>query len=233
MNIIQTSAPIKLEDLKKYFEDKTTFFVIDYSQSTLKADKLLVYISNLDLPCDLKINSREELQEIVTAYMNSNFLVDLPSVEQIVISLLLQNKNLIDVKDTDLLEVLKDNLSAWTEKLDSLPLYNMYLIQDETFKKWVTEEHPIDDTTDTVGINFVSLLKNETFYSFYQTISSTPKYYSGYFNEYMFKGKNMYEFWANENNPMFLLTHAIASGNLNTEEYIDSAKNAQKELTEL
>jgi hypothetical protein len=109
----------------------------------------------------------------------------------------------------------------------------MYLVQDETLKKWVTEEHDINDTTDLTGINFVSLLKNENFYSFYETTTSEPKYYSGYFNEYMFKGKNMYGFWANENNPMFLLTQAIASGNLNTEEYIDCVRNTQKELTEL
>ena len=28
----------------------------------------------------------------------------------------------------------------------------------------------------------------------------------------MFKGKNLYEFWANKNNPLFLSTWAVATG---------------------
>jgi len=30
----------------------------------------------------------------------------------------------------------------------------------------------------------------------------------------MFKGNNLFSYWANENNPMFLLTWGIASGNI-------------------
>ena len=31
------------------------------------------------------------------------------------------------------------------------------------------------------------------------------KYYSKYFNDYMFKGKSLYNFWANENNPFLII----------------------------
>jgi hypothetical protein len=39
----------------------------------------------------------------------------------------------------------------------------------------------------------------------------------------MFRGKNLFEYWANENNPMFLLTWDTVRGN--HKDYIE-AKNA-------
>jgi hypothetical protein len=230
MNVIHTFAPIKIEELKKYFEDKSTVFIIDYTNSTIKAEKLLTYISNLDIPCDIKLNSSAEVQELVTCYLNSSFIVSIPSLEEIVISLLNQHKGLAEIQDSELLTVLKPQLDSWTSKLESLALFNMYTIDDEDMKKWVTAEHKIDNTTSLEGVNFVSLLKNQDFYEFYEKMITEPKYYSGYFNEYMYKGKNLYSYWANENNPMFLLTFAIANNNLDIEQYIQCSKNSTKVL---
>ena len=230
MNVIQTSAPIKLEDLKKYFEDKTTFFVVDYSQSTLKADKLLVYLSNLDIPCDIKLPVGDDLQELITCYLTSNFIVNIPSLEKITISLLKQHKELLEVENQELLSILKPHLDSWTSKLESLAIYNMYIIDDDSLKQWVTTEHETDDTTSLDGVNFVSLLKNQDFFDFYQRMITVPKYYSGYFNEYMFKGYNLYNYWANENNPMFLLTYAISSNQLDIAEYVACSNKSKKEL---
>jgi hypothetical protein len=47
----------------------------------------------------------------------------------------------------------------------------------------------------------------------------------------MFKGKNMYSYWANENNPLFLLTYGISSGIVDTDEYISSKKQDIQELS--
>ena len=52
--IIETKAPIAIDDLKKHFTDKDVSFLIDYKTSDLKGEKLLTYLSNLDLTCDLK-----------------------------------------------------------------------------------------------------------------------------------------------------------------------------------
>jgi hypothetical protein len=35
----------------------------------------------------------------------------------------------------------------------------------------------------------------------------------------MFKGSNLFSYWANLNNPMFLLTSSIAGGHIDTQEY--------------
>jgi hypothetical protein len=46
----------------------------------------------------------------------------------------------------------------------------------------------------------------------------------------MFKGQNLYSFWANENNPMFLLTWGIAVGEVAPDEYVTLLKESIKEI---
>jgi hypothetical protein len=230
MNIIDVTAPIKIEELKKYFVDKDTFFVVDYENSTLQGSKLLTYLSNLDIPCDIKFGSMDQLAEMLEYYLDSTFIVTLSSLEKAAISLLLQHKGVDEIVNQDLLDRFKDKLDQWTNKLESLALYNLYMINEESFKSWITEQHEEDSTSSLVGVNFLSLLKHPEFYIFYEKMITVPKYYSCYFNEYIFKGQNLYSFWANENNPMFLLTWGISEGITDHEKYLHP--DYDKELTE-
>jgi hypothetical protein len=229
MNIINTEAPIKIEHLKNYFEDKSTFFIIDYAESSIKADKLLTYISNLDIPCDIKFTNTDELSEMVGHYLNSSFLVSVPTLERVVISLLLQHKKIVEPVNVDMLTEYKQQLEQWTNKLESLALYNLYMVNEESFKKWVIEAHEEDATSSLIGVNFLSLLKHDEFYNFYQVMTTTPKYYSCYFNEYMFKGQNLFSFWANERNPMFLLTWGINEGKVDSAVFSNLLKESIEE----
>jgi hypothetical protein len=87
------------------------------------------------------------------------------------------------------------------------------------------QSHPADATDDLTGINFVQLLKYEEFYAFYGKVNREwLTNYTSYFNEYMFKGKNLYNYWGNINNPMHVLTVTIASGKISKEEYAEYYK---------
>lgn len=229
MNVIETTAPIKIEELKKFFENKETFYFIDYTGSQLKSDKLLTYVGNLDIPCDIKLNTVEEIVELVKSYLNHTSIISISVLEHLVISLLMQRKGLHEVTNAEVIESLKDELDSWIEKLESLPLFNMYCIDNADIKEWVMS-HDEDDTKDTKGINFVSLLKHADFYQFYHKMVTKPKYYSTYFNGNMFKGNNLYGYWANVNNPMFILTYGIATGELNNETYFKALKQDISEL---
>jgi hypothetical protein len=46
----------------------------------------------------------------------------------------------------------------------------------------------------------------------------------------MFKGNNLYSYWANENNPMFLLTTSIATGAITGEDYVSAVQETKKEI---
>lgn len=222
MNIIKTKAPIGIEELKIYFQDKDTFYHIDYKESELKGEKLLTYLSNLELPCDLIFSDAADQLELLKEYFHFNHVLSVQSLELRAIDILFQYKGILEIRDQDFIEANKDIIAEWTSKLDSLTLYNMWMIDDEEFKDFV-KSHPENETASMGGINFVSLLKHEIFYSFYNMIGEV-QFYSTYFNEYMFKGNNLYYYWANENNPMFLLTWGIATGNLNNEEYTAALK---------
>lgn len=230
MNIITTTAPIGLEDLKKYFNDKTVSYVIDYANSKLQGAKLLTYISNLDLPIDVQFDPQtEQGAELLKAYMESTFLVNVPSLEVTMINYLF-NYRFGEPVDKFVIDN-KDLFDHWAKVLDSCTIFNMYTVADESFKEFARSQ-PEEKFEVFKGINFVQLLKYEDFYQFYEKIEpSNLKFMPEVFDNYMFKGKNLYSFWANKNNPMFLLTWGIAAGVISGSEYAQAKEASIAEIS--
>jgi hypothetical protein len=227
MEIVKTIAPISIEELKKYFVDNTIQYLIDYKNSTLKGSKLLIYLGNLNIPCNLETEIDDDFLELLKDYFHSKTIVNIPLLEVAAVEVLLVSKGLYGDSYSGLLsydqintfkEKNEEILSKWYSVLESLALYNMQIVEVDEFKDFA-KSHPENDTEDLTGINFVSILKYPSFYMFFGKVEEKNLfYYSKYFNEYMFKGKNLYNYWATENNPMFLLTIGLASGDLTSEE---------------
>jgi hypothetical protein len=216
MNIIHTSAPIAIQDLKKFFIDKSISYIIDYDTSTLKGQKLLTYLGNLDIPCNVTFDPENNTHlELFKSYLETSFLVKVNSLERAAIVCLLEYKGLTDSKIyIDFIQNNLDLIKSWESRLDSLTLYNMWCIDSQEFKDWVIT-HPEDTSDNSKYANFVNLLKHEDFYDYYQSINTDSlRYYSKLFNDYCFKGENLYAHWAVDENPLFLLTWGIASGNV-------------------
>jgi hypothetical protein len=130
------------------------------------------------------------------------------------------------MKDVEFIKSNKEILDKWISKLESLSLYNKHIIGNKAFEEFVSSFEK-DYSSELIGVNFVSLLKHEHFYTFYNNIDKhSLKFYTHYFDDYMFKGKNIYSYWANENNPLFLLTYGISEGIVNGDSY-----NSHKEIT--
>lgn len=215
------TAPIEISELKKYFINKDTYFIVDYSNSQLKGQRLLTYIGNLDLPLDL-VNFDEEF---LKDYLYTSSLTNIPSVELEIIKILFNYKGINkQAKYDSFCSSNTDILDKWWSKLDSLSLFNMKIVNIPEFDQFVSSFEE-NSTNDPEGINFVSLLKHSEFYEWFLFVDNTKlKNYSSLFNEYLFKGKNLYSFWSNENNLMFLLTWGISSGNLNVDELMEIRK---------
>jgi hypothetical protein len=231
MNTINTTAPIAIEELKKYFEDKTTFYRINYADSKLKGAKLLTYLSNLDLPCDIEVDAAsEEFKELLLDYLHHPLIVNIPTLELATIALLHESKGFASFGYSEFIKSNEEIINQWCSKLDSLTLYNLYVIESPELKEFVLT-HPINEDNTIVGINFVSLLKHEYFYKFFERIDQSKlQVYKNYYDQNMFKGKSLYAYWANENNPMFLLTKAIAEGSVSPEDYNSAKQQTIEEL---
>jgi hypothetical protein len=239
MNTINTIAPIAIEELKKYFVDDTTEFIIDYKNSTLKGSKLLIYLGNLNVPCDLDAESDNEFLELLKDYFNAKTLVSIPKLELAAIEVLFGNKELLDSDYQGILSLEqvtnfnKENseiIEKWVCILDSLTLYNMKIVNVPEFHEFV-ESFPTNDTDELTGINFVNILRYQDFYLYYGKINEKNlTNYRRYFSEYMFKGKNLFHFWANEVNPLFLINMGIANGFLKPGEL---AAAADKDIAQI
>jgi len=227
MKVIQTTAPIDIQHLKEYFADKTIEFVVDYEQSELQGSKLLTYVGNLDLPIDIVNFDGEFLRE----YFHSTSIVSVPSLELEAIKILFEYKGIRETEDyAAFIADNEDILREWSQRLDSLSLYNLYTVNAPELTEHV-ESYPKNSTDDLTGINFVSLLKHTEFYVWFANIDeSNLQCYTHYFDDYMFKGHNLYSFWANENNPMFLLTWGIANNEVDADSYVNAKHRDIEEL---
>lgn len=232
MNVIKTIAPIAIDDLKLYFADKTISYLINYNDSSIHGEKLLTYLGNLDLPSDIEFDSsNEDHLELLKLYFETSSLVSIPSLELAAMQCLFEYRKITDSTDYDSFIVKNELLIIeWLKRLDSMTVYNLYSINVDEFKDWAKENFEHDDSDCSKYINFVNLLKHENFYSFFQSIDNRNlRYYSKLFNDYGFKGNNIYSYWANNNNPMFLLTFGIATGEVTGNDYVEAVNNTSKE----
>ena len=173
--VIETSAPISIENLKKYFTDKDITYLIDYSTSELKGKKLITYLSNLDIPADIKNIDLD----LVKDYLSSVSLVSISSLENIVIDILFTMKGIS--KNENYNKFISENfetLEKWQNKLESLSVYNMFMLNSDHFRDYA-QSFPKDETRDMEGVNFVSLLKHDRFFIFYGNINNDKlKFYT-------------------------------------------------------
>jgi hypothetical protein len=236
MNFVNTIAPIPIDELKKYFTDNNTFYIIDYKNSKLKGKKLLTYFSNLEIPVDISFKDTEidDYFELLKEYFQTEMICNIKSLEKSAIDCLLHFKKIKINNFFDKFCIENELLiKEWVKKLDSLTLFNLYSVGSEEFSNFA-QSYPSNDTCSLEGINFVSLLKHEEMYELYDIIEKDNLiFYGEYFNKYMFKGKNLFHFWANENNPLFLLTFGIAEGHVNAENYNEAKKITIQEFKDV
>lgn len=223
-----TSAPIDIEHLKRYFSEDNIFFIIDYDESSLKGNELLTYLGNLDVPCDVSVSS-DSVQDLLSCYLESDSIVSIPYLEDLTLDLILQIKGITDPVATSLIEDNKEQLLRWNRILESTALYNVFTINDKGAKDWVAS-HKEDPTSSLKGVNFVNLLKHIKFNDIFDNMIEEPVYFSSYFNDYIFKGKNLFHYWANSNNYMFLSTTAVAAGDF---DYVKYNESIQQEIQEV
>ncbi len=226
--LIETSAPISMEHLQKSFTDENIAFVIDYETSLLKGKQLLVYLSNLEVPCDIKIGpnvSKEERFALLIEYMNFRNLLGCPSLALTVGTILTAAKDIDEfyhkvenpiLSADEIIEFIMENqivVSKWVILMDSMIVYTMSSSKGyvaafgdpkETFEN-------IDDE-QAVGNNFVQLFDIPQFMELFFSVPGQRFYYfTKQFEDYMFAGQNLFFHSMKSTNPLPLIFEAMGT----------------------
>lgn len=227
-----TIAPIPIDLLKEYFSNDKIIFNIDYSESMLKGDKLITYLSNLDIPSKLsgfdKVTVKDKFS-LVEDYMNSKLVIQNWELESTVLKILFEALDYeffaqyIECEDILTKEEIvrfcesnKEVIDKWLIMLASCSIYALTTVEE--LKELVLAEYETVDDYDYCGVNFVQLFRHELA----QQLLTTDRdvyYFEKQFNEPMFKGKNLFAYWLTDQNTMAAITAGISSGDITYDEF--------------
>ena len=116
----------------------------------------------------------------------------------------------------DFIEENLDTVERWCTMLDSSAVFNMYCLDDPTFNTFIEENFETVNDPDYVGINYVNLYALDWIGYYIGSIGPVghrpAKVFKNQFDEYRFKGKNMFHYFNTEANVLCVQTQVIAGG---------------------
>lgn len=240
-NIKEITAPLKVEELKNFIEKKDTFYLINYKNSELRDGIFLNYLSNLDLPCEVLLNdcSYEEKEQLLLAYLNSKNIVDIESIALNISKILLEYRgiNTNDVFENPALtkeETLKfilaheDVIKKWEHFFESTIVYALFIMKDVDSENDIKSQVPHIDDSNYVGLNIVNLLQNPVFMEmfFIPGTRTELSFFVRQFEEYMFKGASLFQYYHTHNNTILALMLGQYSGEIDRELFDQAIKEA-------
>lgn len=242
MKVINTTCPLPMETLKEYFQDKeNTSFKINYKGGKLDADALMIYLSNLNLNADFDeetYEDREALKELVAAYMRTTTsILNIEQLAREALAICCQHRDVIGYIDPDeqcddpntigryyeklgqaddFIEEHKEMVERWCVMLDSSAVFNFHCLNEPFFNDFIENTFEKIDDPDYVGINYVNLYALDWIGYYIGSIGEVgnrpAKFFTNQFNEYRFKGKNMFHYFNTEANTLSVLSQVIAAG---------------------
>ena len=225
-NSIFSTAPLDLEDIKKYFVDKTINFQLDYSKSELHTEKFLIYVSNLGIPADLTLTKNLSFYQkfsLLEAYMNISSVVSLRTLNLAASSIVMRHKG-YDLQNTypdpyfteeeaDLF--INDHIELvdrWIKFLDSCTLYAQKCIPELDDEEFLTGGIPIINNKNYVGYSIVQLFSLDFFFhNYYRKPLGELAYFRPQFEDYMFQGKNLFFYFSTKHNFLLPMLRTLGS----------------------
>ena len=244
--IKNTVAPIPIELLKEYFSDDSIIFNIDYAKSILKSEKLITYISNLDVPCQLtgwdKVSTVDKFA-FVKDYMNAKLVIKNYELESCVLKILCEASDTMFYKQYESEDILTDDevksfcadnedlINRWLTIIASFSIFVLTTVPDLVEEMGsIRDQFQVIDNYDFCGVNFVQLLRHELTQDL--IIEDRPVYYfEKQFNEPMFKGHALYKYWNTEANTMAIITMGISSGDILYDEFQSAIEEGLEDVS--
>lgn len=230
MNYTQTTAPIPIDQIKQYFNDKTTFFLVNYQHSKIQGKVLLVYLANLDIPSDLSISedvTKEQKFELLEAYFDIKSVSNVPylntAAAQIVLHAtgvsyehLIRNAPLTETECEEFITTHEQLVAKWVHFVDSTMIFLLRGFTDLDERVHVKENFTNIDDGMYVGLNVVNLFQIPGFLELYFSTNRplNLSYFVQQFETHMFKGKSLFDCYFNEYNMFVPMLRKLASGEM-------------------
>lgn len=237
--IIETAAPISMENITKAIKDTEVALLIDYEKSLMKGRQLLVYLSNLNVACDIKFSeavTKQERFDLIVEYMNFRNLIGCESLAVTVATILgaikgidaiyyvVQNPVLKHDEIEEFIGQNKDLVNTWRILMDSMIVFTMAV--SKKFKEAFGDpkyQYPVIDDANIVGNNFVQLFSLPVFLEQYYSVPGQHFYYfTKQFEEYMYATNNLYCHFMVEGNPLPTILEMMGSVEYDVEDLIKS-----------
>jgi hypothetical protein len=206
--------PLDDNQLLEFIDNQDKVYVIDFSKNTLDNQTALTYLSNLEMKCNVDFSglSLEQKFDLIKTYMTFDSMVSIENLEKLVLQIFNQYKG-ISLEDCNLNILSKEEIVTFIDKnqkllqkydevFSSIFFFNLLSYYNEEERELMKKGcEKIIQNPRYIGINFVNLLKYPEFYA--QFLLDKPKYtyyFQEYFEDYMFKGYNLFKFLETENN---------------------------------
>lgn len=212
--------PLASDEMVHFFTDKNKFVEVDFDESlkNMTERAMLLYVSNLGMKCAFN----KVTHALISEFMTLKNFVDAPMLSAIQANILYYAKYqqipytiaLDDFGCDKIHDFIFDNPELIIEQLlflDSFLLYIETRKEDSECEKY----NPDDELHDELGFSLLKLLSFEDFMIIYSTEIpplEEQTYYTKYFDEYMFQGKNL--FYYAHTSPLFGMVKAIEDGTI-------------------
>lgn len=225
----EVTVPFPADKIREYFGDKSLFFIANYSESKLKGGAFLTYLSNINIPSDVKFNtpiSYDEYAEVMKAYMEQPGVVSAAGLHVMAAEMLLVAKGLpyerspyaLPIDSEVILKFIQEYkylVENWLHFIDSTQVFALRSIKALNDHYKPEERFPVVEDRSYVGSNIAQLFRIPEFIAVYFAIEGATyklSYFKDQFEEYMFKNETLAKYFGSHNNFAALYFSHYATG---------------------
>jgi hypothetical protein len=240
----EVTVPLSVEEIKEFFVKKDIIYFVDYKNSELNGVVFLTYLSNLDLPAEINFSdcSYQEKAELIKIYMETRNIISCETLRLNVAYILLTKRGCIDnyiinpcFSQDETERFIRENqkiVDRWENFIESTTIFAQSTIEPLVDK--LDLENTIEQIDDPsfVGSNVVNMFSISGFYELFLTtkFNHPLRYFKPQFQEYMFRGKNLYSYYSCDENTVYKLFQLHVNGETNMTEINQAGKEAQNLL---
>jgi len=218
----KVKAPLTTEEMKEAFLNKGRIkYIIDYKNSSLKTDVLLMFLSNLEIEpeFDLEGVPTQEKLDFIATYMKSKAIINSVSLSHAVAQILLSTRGvewesvfpriLSDEEIAQFATQHKEMVERWSLFIDST-----LLVLIRAFDPQISLDEFEEVQDAPIGMNVTQLLQVPAFYDAFLAAGKGKelKWFTTQFETPYFKGKNLISFLNRTDNTMFIGMNGMANG---------------------